>query len=160
MRRQMRGVKVKQEKPKHTMATVTPLVMDIMDTIFNEQIDVEVHETRKRRCNTCEVRRTRNPGPSRAQNRTKRQNKIRSRTQSGTSSRSKWKDGPRELLEFYHVRKSRHNKSSIHSSLNENEMFAKIFDVSWYCDNILRCISITIEKFNKYIKQSCWFVFI
>jgi len=56
MRHQVRGVKVKQEKPKHTMATVTPLVMNIFDTVFREQIDIHVHEQRKLRCNACEVR--------------------------------------------------------------------------------------------------------
>ena len=55
MHRQLRGVKIKKEKPKHTMATVTPLVMNIFDTVFREQIDLEVHKQRKMRCNACEV---------------------------------------------------------------------------------------------------------
>ena len=56
MRQQLRGVRVKAEKPKHTMATVTPLVMNIFDTVFKEQIDAEVHKQRRMRCNTCEVK--------------------------------------------------------------------------------------------------------
>ena len=41
--------------PKHTMATTTPLVLEVFETIFADQIDdSKKGGSRKKRCNSCE----------------------------------------------------------------------------------------------------------
>lgn len=57
-RRAMRKERVvKREMPKHTMACVTPLVQDIFDSLFQDQIDEKgLGKTKRRRCGVCEVR--------------------------------------------------------------------------------------------------------
>ena len=47
--------KTKIEKPKQTLATTTPLVRGIFDSMFNEQLDEAAAKTKKRRCGICEV---------------------------------------------------------------------------------------------------------
>ena len=47
----------KIEKPKQTLATTTPLVRKIFDSMFQDQLDEKaLKETKKRRCGICEVR--------------------------------------------------------------------------------------------------------
>jgi len=57
-RRQVRGG-VKEKKPKKTesLATVTPLVQSIFDSMFQGQIDEKGNTQKKRRCGICEVQR-------------------------------------------------------------------------------------------------------
>ena len=48
--------KRKIEKPKQTLATTTPLVRKIFDSMFQDQLDEKaLKETKKRRCGICEV---------------------------------------------------------------------------------------------------------
>ena len=47
--------KTKIEKPKQTLATTTPLVRGIFDSMFNEQLDEAAAKSKKRRCGICEV---------------------------------------------------------------------------------------------------------
>ena len=47
--------KTKIEKPKQTLATTTPLVRGIFDSMFNEQLDETAAKSKKRRCGICEV---------------------------------------------------------------------------------------------------------
>ena len=55
-RRQVRGgVKVKKEKKTESLATVTPLVRSIFDSMFQGQIDEKGAMQKKRRCGICEV---------------------------------------------------------------------------------------------------------
>lgn len=53
----MREKKGKKEKPTDSKATVTKLVMNIFNSMFQEQIDGEMDNKgdRKRRCGICEV---------------------------------------------------------------------------------------------------------
>lgn len=52
----MRDKKIKKEKSTHSMATVTPLVMNIFNSMFQDQIDGDKNnKERKRRCGICEV---------------------------------------------------------------------------------------------------------
>lgn len=51
----MARVKAKKDKPKHTKATVTPLVRGIFDSIFQGQIDEETAKSKRQRCGICEV---------------------------------------------------------------------------------------------------------
>ena len=54
MRKEERKGKI--EKPKQTLATTTPLVRGIFDSMFQEQIDDKaLKESKKRRCGICEV---------------------------------------------------------------------------------------------------------
>ena len=49
--------KAKHEKPKQTLATTTPLVSEIFDNMFKDQIeDKALKEARKKRCGVCEVK--------------------------------------------------------------------------------------------------------
>jgi len=55
-RRQVRGgVKVKKQKKTESLATVTPLVRSIFDSMFQGQIDEKGTAQKKRRCGICEV---------------------------------------------------------------------------------------------------------
>ncbi|XP_065647414.1 DNA (cytosine-5)-methyltransferase PliMCI isoform X3 [Hydra vulgaris] len=57
-RRQMRGLKVKEEKKTlgPTLATTTPLVRHVFDTFFKNQIDLKgVTTQRRKRCGVCEI---------------------------------------------------------------------------------------------------------
>jgi len=58
-RRQLRGVKVKAEKKSlgPTLATTTPLVQNVFDTFFKDQLDLTtaVNAKRKKRCGVCDV---------------------------------------------------------------------------------------------------------
>ena len=54
MRKELkRAPKVK--KPAFTMATTTPLVTQIFDSMFQGQLDEKCHSTKRRRCGICEV---------------------------------------------------------------------------------------------------------
>ncbi|KAK7495817.1 hypothetical protein BaRGS_00013037, partial [Batillaria attramentaria] len=55
--KEMKTRKGKKDKPTHTKATVTPLVMSIFDSMFQEQIDNDKENKgeRKRRCGICEI---------------------------------------------------------------------------------------------------------
>jgi len=55
-RRQVRGgVKVKKAKKTESLATLTPLVRSIFDSMFQGQIDEKGALQKKRRCGICEV---------------------------------------------------------------------------------------------------------
>lgn len=55
-RRQVRGgIKVKKPKKTESLATVTPLVSTIFDSMFQGQIDEKGNQQKKRRCGICEV---------------------------------------------------------------------------------------------------------
>ena len=55
-RRQARGgEKVKKPKKTESLATVTPLVRSIFDSMFQGQIDEKGLNQKKRRCGICEV---------------------------------------------------------------------------------------------------------
>jgi len=56
-RRQVRGgEKVKKQKKTESLATVTPLVQSIFDSMFQGQIDEKGSLQKKRRCGICEVK--------------------------------------------------------------------------------------------------------
>ena len=56
MRKQLRDAKPRKAMPKHTMATTTPLVAMIFDTMFSGQIDEadKMGGSKKTRCGSCE----------------------------------------------------------------------------------------------------------
>ena len=62
-RRQVRGgEKVKKQKKTESLATVTPLVQSIFDSMFQGQIDEKGTQQKKRRCGICEVQGSQSPG--------------------------------------------------------------------------------------------------
>ena len=57
IQKSMRGDKKKKEKPTHSKATVTQLVLNIFNSMFQDQIDADKeNKERKRRCGICEVK--------------------------------------------------------------------------------------------------------
>ena len=56
LRKELRkGRVVKEKKPAFTMATTTPLVTQIFDSIFKGQLDEKPSQIKRRRCGICEV---------------------------------------------------------------------------------------------------------
>jgi len=56
VRRQVRGgLRVKKPKKTESLATVTPLVRSIFDSMFQGQIDEKDIQQKMRRCGICEV---------------------------------------------------------------------------------------------------------
>jgi len=50
------GERVKKQKKTESLATVTPLVQSIFDSMFQGQIDEKGAALKKRRCGICEVK--------------------------------------------------------------------------------------------------------
>ena len=54
-RKQVRGGIAKKQKKSDSLATVTPLVRGIFDSMFQGQLDEKGTGSKKRRCGICEV---------------------------------------------------------------------------------------------------------